>query len=203
MSMSHDAMRHTPPYSCLQEPAEKGQPCSSLKVDTRAGGNVLPLHVFQCLYPDQISPASLPTGLDHISTRLTAYNGSHIPLYGALHSPITWKPEPPWCLTPQGNLILVHCRHPWPHHPGSTLQGKANSCEDELWHYNHMTWHKNPHVLHLFPQQEPQPSLLQPLKQPSPSGPLMPWSRSSQINSWALADYLANIRSDSIMMPIP
>ena len=26
--MPHDAMRHTPPYSCLQAPAEKGQPHS-------------------------------------------------------------------------------------------------------------------------------------------------------------------------------
>ena len=56
---------------------------------------MLPLHVFQRLYPDQISPAGLPTGLDHINTRLTAYNGSHIPLYGALHRPITWQPDRP------------------------------------------------------------------------------------------------------------
>ena len=56
---------------------------------------MLPLHVFRCLYPDQISPAGLPTGLDHISTRLTAYNGSHIPLYGALCGPITWQPDCP------------------------------------------------------------------------------------------------------------
>ena len=51
--------------------------------------------MFQCLYPDQISPAGLPTGLDHVSTRLTAYNGSHIPLYGALHGPIAWQPDCP------------------------------------------------------------------------------------------------------------
>ena len=29
MSTPHNAMRHTPPYSCLQVPAEKGQPCST------------------------------------------------------------------------------------------------------------------------------------------------------------------------------
>ena len=90
--MPHNAMRHTPSYSCLQVPAEREQP-HCVKVDTRAGGNVLPLRVFRCLYPDQISPAGLPTGLDHISTRLTAYNGSHIPLYDALHGPITWQPD--------------------------------------------------------------------------------------------------------------
>ena len=61
-----------------------------VKVDTGARGNMLLLHVFQHLYPNQIRPAGLPHGLDHISTRLTAYNGSHIPLYGALHGPITW-----------------------------------------------------------------------------------------------------------------
>ena len=56
---------------------------------------MLPLSVFWCLYPDQISPAGLTTGLDHINTRLTAYNRSHIPLYGALHGPITWQPDHP------------------------------------------------------------------------------------------------------------
>ena len=29
--MPHNAMRHTPPYSCLQVPAEKGQPHSALR----------------------------------------------------------------------------------------------------------------------------------------------------------------------------
>ena len=72
-------------YTTIQLPASasrKGITSLCVKVDTRAGGNVLPLCVFQCLYPDQISPAGLPTGLDHVSTRLTAYNGSHIPIYG-------------------------------------------------------------------------------------------------------------------------
>ena len=85
-------------YTTIQLPASasrKGTASLCIKVDTEAGGNVLPLCVFQCLYPDQISPAGLPTGLDHISTRLTAYNGSHIPLYGALCGPITWQPDCP------------------------------------------------------------------------------------------------------------
>ena len=74
-------------YTTIQLPASasrKGTASLCIKVDTRAGGNVLPLCVFRHLYPDQISPAGLPTGLDDINTRLTAYNGSHIPLYGAL-----------------------------------------------------------------------------------------------------------------------
>ena len=85
-------------YTTIQLPASatrKGTASLHVKVDTGAGGNVLPLCVFRCLYPDQISPAGLPTGLDHISTRLTAYNGSHIPLYVALCGPITWQPDHP------------------------------------------------------------------------------------------------------------
>ena len=90
---------HTPwcneAYTTVQLPesaSRKGTASLCIKVNTGAGGNVLPLHVFQCLYPNQISPAGLPTGLDHISTRLTAYSGSYIPLYGALYGPITWWP---------------------------------------------------------------------------------------------------------------
>ena len=85
-------------YTTVQLPASasrRGTASLHIKVDTRAGGNVLPLHVFQHLYPNQIRPAGLPTGLDHVSTRLTAYNRSHIPLYGALHGSITWQPGHP------------------------------------------------------------------------------------------------------------
>ena len=85
-------------YTTVQLPASanrKGTASLHIKVNTRAGGNMLPLCVFQHLYLNQISPAGLPTGLNHVSTRLTAYNGSHIPLYGALHGPITWWPDSP------------------------------------------------------------------------------------------------------------
>ena len=80
-------------YTMVKLPASissKGTTSLNVKVNTRAGGNVLPLHVFQHLHPDWISPAGLPTGLDHISTRLTTYNRSHIPLYGTLCGPIVW-----------------------------------------------------------------------------------------------------------------
>ena len=60
---------HTPrcneAYTTVQLPASasrKGKASLCIKVDTRAGGNVLPLHVFRCLYLNQISPAGLPTG---------------------------------------------------------------------------------------------------------------------------------------------
>ena len=49
-------------YTTIQLPASasrKGTASLCIKVDTRAGGNVLPLCVFQHLYPDQISPADL------------------------------------------------------------------------------------------------------------------------------------------------
>ena len=85
-------------YTTIQLPASasrKGTASLCVKVDTGAGGNVLPLCVLWPLYPDQISPAGLPTGLDHVNTRLTAYNRSHIPLYGALCGPITWQPDCP------------------------------------------------------------------------------------------------------------
>ena len=85
-------------YTTVQLPASasrRGTVSLCVKVDTRAGGNVLPLQVFQCLYPNQISPADLPTCLDHVSTQLTTYNGSHIPLHGVLCGPITWQPGHP------------------------------------------------------------------------------------------------------------
>ena len=85
-------------YTMVKLPASissKGTASLHVKVDTGARGNVLPLHVFQYFHPDQIRPAGLPTGLDHVSTRLTAYNRSHIPLYGALLGPITWQPGSP------------------------------------------------------------------------------------------------------------
>ena len=60
-------------YTMVQQPAStSSEETASLpvKVNTGAGGNVLPLHVFQCLYPNQISIDGLATGLDHTSTRL-------------------------------------------------------------------------------------------------------------------------------------
>ena len=85
-------------YTTVQLPASassKGTASFHVKVNTGPGGNVLPLCVFKCLYPNWFSPTGLPTGLDHISTRLTVYNGSHIPLYGALHGLITWQTGSP------------------------------------------------------------------------------------------------------------
>ena len=46
-------------------------------------------------------------------------------------------------LTPQGKIILVHCRHPWSCHPGSTLKWETSSCEDELCHHHQTTLHSS------------------------------------------------------------
>ena len=112
-------------YTTIQLPvsaSRKGSASLCIKVDTRAGCNVLPLHVFQCLYPDQISPAGLPTGLDHVSTRLTAYNRSHMPLYGALHGPITWQPDNPGTWPHRVNLYWYVADT-----PGPTILGLPSS----------------------------------------------------------------------------
>ena len=85
-------------YTMVKLPASissKGTASLHVKLNTRAGGNMLPLCVFWHLHPDQISSAGMPAGLDHISTRLTTYTGSHIPLYGALCGPIIWQPGGP------------------------------------------------------------------------------------------------------------
>ena len=132
-------------YTTIQLPASasrKGTASLCIKIDNGAGGNVLSLHVFWCLYSDQMSPAGLPTGLDHISTRLTAYNRSHIPLYGALCGPITWQPDCPGAQPHRVNSYWYVVDTPGSCHPGSTLKWKATNCEDELCHYNHTTWHK-------------------------------------------------------------
>ena len=60
-----------------------------------ASGNVLPLHLFRHLYPDCIDKTGHPTGPNVSNTRLTAYNGTWIPLFGSLHGPITWEPGSP------------------------------------------------------------------------------------------------------------
>ena len=64
-----------------------------VKVDTGAGGNILPLRLFCQMYPDQVGPNGLPKGLTSTQTRLTAYNGTRIPQHGALDTWTSWKPN--------------------------------------------------------------------------------------------------------------
>ena len=72
----------------------------NVKVDTGAGGNILPLRLFRQMYPEQIDPQGLPTGLTPTPTRLFAYNGTRIPQHGALDVWTRWKPhnQRPRCL---------------------------------------------------------------------------------------------------------
>ena len=71
-----------------QTASSKGTASVCVKIDTGSGGNILPLCLFQQLHLKQTSPADLPIGLYPVQTKLTAYNGSPIPLYGILHGPI-------------------------------------------------------------------------------------------------------------------
>ena len=118
--MPHNAMRHTP-SSCLQVPAEKGQPHSMSKSILEPEAMCYPSVCFdafiqirsaQLAYPLALitsGPDSLPT-TDPIYLYMVHSMGHHL------------AARPPWLLTPQGKLILVHCRHPWSHHTGSTLK---------------------------------------------------------------------------------
>ena len=133
-------------YTTVQLPASasrKGTASIHVKVDTGAGGNVLPLRVFRCLYPDQISPAGLPTGLDHVNTRLTAYNGSHIPLYGALRGPITWQPDHPGSHPHRVKSYWYVADTPGPAILGLPSSEKlvVGNAEDELCHHRQTTQH--------------------------------------------------------------
>ena len=161
-------------YTMVKLPASissKGTASLHVKVDTRAGGNVLPLHVFWHLHLDQISPA----GLYHISTRLTAYNRSHIPLYGTFCGSIVWQPGSPGIRPHKINSYWYVADTPGPCHPRPSIMWEASNHEDELCHHSHETWHKTSQVLHLLPQQQQRSSLLQSPQQPSPSGQLMTW----------------------------
>ena len=89
--------------------SSKGTTSVHVTIDTRSGGNILPLHLFQQLHPKQTSPDGLPIGLDPVWTKLTTYNGSPIPLYGSSMAPSS------------GNQTLLEPNHAWFTHTG-TLQ---------------------------------------------------------------------------------
>ena len=89
-----DAM--TEAYATVKKPAEIGphqQATLTCKVDTSAGGNVMPLCAFSKLFSRCVTTDGTPTGLRPTRTHLTAYNGSTIKQYGMLDTRIDWKPE--------------------------------------------------------------------------------------------------------------
>ena len=113
-------------YTVIILPASassKGTASVCVKIDTGSGGNILPLHLFQQLHPKQTSPDGLPIGLDSVQTKLTAYNGSPIPLYGVLHGPILWQPN-----TPGAQPHMIHSYQYITDTPGPALLGLP-ACE--------------------------------------------------------------------------
>ena len=148
-------------YTMVQLPAStsvKGTASLCVKVDTGDGGNVMPLYVFQHLYPNWISPPGLPTGLEHVSTRLTVYNRSYIPLYGAFCSPIIWQPGGPGAQPHKVNFYWYVADTPGPSILGLPSCGRLAivkvNCAITVIQPN-----TEPQALHLLPQQQ-QSSLL-------------------------------------------
>ena len=88
---------HSEAFANVTLPAPAGDKAHEasirVKVDTGAGGNILPLRLFCQMYLDQIGPDGLPKGLTPTPTRLTAYNGTRIPQHGALDTWTRWKPH--------------------------------------------------------------------------------------------------------------
>ena len=113
-------------YTVIKLPASassKGTASVHVKIDTGSGGNILPLCLFQKLHPKQTSPDGLPIGLDPVQTKLTAYNGSPIPLYRILHVPILWQPN-----TPGAQPHMIHSYWYVADTPGPALLGLP-ACE--------------------------------------------------------------------------
>ena len=86
----------TEAFVTVQMPAEIGQnklATLRCKVDTSAGGNVMPLHTFAKLFLRHINADGSPRGLKSSMTHLTAYNRSKIPQFGTLDLAIDWTPK--------------------------------------------------------------------------------------------------------------
>ena len=113
-------------YTVIKLPASassKGTASVHVKIGIGLGGNILPLCLFQQLYPKQTSPDGLPIGLDPIQTKLTAYNGSLIPLYEILCGLILWQPN-----TPGAQPCMIHSYLYIADTPGPVLLGLP-ACE--------------------------------------------------------------------------
>ena len=85
--MPHGAMKHTPLYSCLQVPAEREKPHSTLRL-------TLELEVTCC--PSVYFNGSIQTRSAQLAWNTSAPDSLPVmdiiyPLNGALHGPITWQ----------------------------------------------------------------------------------------------------------------
>ena len=90
--ISIDAM--TEAFATVDMPiASKKKTSLWCKVDTGAGGNMMPLWAFAKLFSNWLTKTGMPIQLQKCNTKLRAYNGTNIPQLGALDTPITWKGE--------------------------------------------------------------------------------------------------------------
>ena len=96
-----------------------------------AGGNVMPLCIFAKLFPRHITTDSKPTRLHPCDTRLTVYNRSNIPQFGALDTAIEW--------TPKGHHCSKHLQTRWyvADSPGSAIIGLLSSPKLEFIQLNY------------------------------------------------------------------
>ena len=83
-------------FARIEVPADIGKnqlTTLKCKVDTSAGGNVMPIRTFAKLFPERFDKDGNPTGLSPSSTRLTAYNGSPIKQFGTFRTHVDWTPK--------------------------------------------------------------------------------------------------------------
>ena len=87
----------TEAFTKVTLPAPSGKRCQEaniqVKVDTGAGGNVLPLYLFHQLYPEWVNSTGTPTGLQQTNIHLSAYNSTRIPQHRVLDTWTRWKPH--------------------------------------------------------------------------------------------------------------
>ena len=89
-------MNETEAFATIKLPADIGK-CQLAtlwcKVDTGAGGNIMPLHTFSKLFLERFNTDGHPTGLTPSTTHLSAYNGSTIKQYGTFDTHTDWTPK--------------------------------------------------------------------------------------------------------------
>ena len=85
-------MKHTQLFANLLLLVTKEWPHSESKSTLGQAEMFYPLCLFRHIYPNCIDKTGHPAGFIVSNTRLTAYNGTWIPLFGSLHGTITWQP---------------------------------------------------------------------------------------------------------------
>ena len=116
-------MKPTQSSNCLQVPAVKVLPQSVSRSTLDLEVTYYPSVCSKQLHPKQTSQDGLPIGLGPVQTKLTAYNGSPIPLYGVLCGPILWQPS-----TPGAQPCMIHSYWYIADTPGPALLG-CPACE--------------------------------------------------------------------------